>query len=72
MLIKSQRNLVPTETAAHSVVIAADDGDPLFVAVHVGDGIVYSAIGDKDFKDVLKLVGIETEMTIREIPPPPK
>lgn len=72
MLIKSQHNLVSSESAAHSVVVCADDGDPIFVALHAGDGIVYSSIGDKDFKDILKLAGIEIEMTVREIPPPPK
>ena len=63
---------MPSETEAHTVVIEDDMRNPIFVAVHVADGIAYSSVGDDDFKEVLKLVGIEKVPTIFELPPPPK
>lgn len=70
MLIKSQKNLVPAETVAHSVVIEDDMRNPIFVAVHVADAIAYAAVGDADFKQVLKLAGVENSPTVFELPPP--
>lgn len=70
MLIKSQKNLVPSEIGAHSVVIEDDMRNPIFVAIHLADGIAYSAVGDNDFKDVLKLAGVEKIPTILEVPSP--
>lgn len=60
MLIKSEKNLVPTATPAHSVVIEDDLRNPIFVAVHLADGIMYSSVGDKDFEKALQFAGIET------------
>lgn len=59
MLVKTQHNLIPKETSAHSVVIEDDMKNPIFVATHLADGIIYSAVGDDDFKEVLKLVGVD-------------
>jgi hypothetical protein len=70
MLIKCQHALQPTEQQAHSVVVFDDKNNPLFVAMHLADGIVYSSLGEKDFQVVLELVGIEKAPTIVEIPPP--
>lgn len=70
MLIKSDKNLVPTQTEAHTVVIEDDMGNPIFAATHIADGIVYSSVGEKEFKDVLKLVGIDNAPTVTEVLPP--
>jgi hypothetical protein len=70
MLIKSQKNLVPTETIAHSVVIEDDMHNPIFVATHVADAIAYAAVGDADFKRVLKLAGVDNAPTVFELLPP--
>ena len=70
MKVKSQKNLVPSETIAHTVVIEDDMQNPIFVAVHVADAIAYASVGDGDFKRVLKLAGIETAPTVVELPPP--
>jgi len=70
MLIKSQRNLVPSETAAHSVVIEDDWQNPIIVAIHVGGGIVYSSVGEDDFKEILKLAGRDDAPAVCEITPP--
>lgn len=69
MKVKTQKNLVDSETLAHSVVIEDDVGNPIFVATHIGDGIAYSMVGDVDFKSVLNLVGIDNAPTVTELPP---
>ena len=72
MLVKTQHNLLPFETKAHSIVIEDDLKNPIFVATHLADGIVYSAVGDNDFATLLKMVGVVTPPpTVNEIPPPP-
>lgn len=68
MLIKSQKNLAETATSAHSVVIEDDMRNPIFVATHIGDGIAYAMVGDAEFKDLLKLVGVDGAPTVIEIP----
>lgn len=60
MLVKTQHNLIPATTKAHSVVIEDDLGNPIFVAAHLADGIMYSAVGDSDFAAALKVAGIST------------
>jgi len=70
MIVKSQHNLIPADTKAHSVVIEDDLGNPIFVATHIVDGILYSAVGDNDFKAVLEMVGISNAPTVKEIPQP--
>lgn len=67
MLIKTQHNLAPKETAAHSVVIEDDLSNPIFVATHLADGIIYSAVGDADFNEVLKLVGAQDGPTVTHL-----
>jgi hypothetical protein len=69
MLVKTQHNLQAKETAAHGVVIEDDLSNPIFVAVHLADGIMYSAVGDVDFKDALALAGVPNAPIVREIPP---
>jgi hypothetical protein len=70
MLIKSEQNLVPTQTKAHTVVIEDDMRNPIFVATHIADGIVYSSVGEKEFKDVLKLAGLANAPAVTEVLPP--
>jgi hypothetical protein len=70
MLIKSQKNLVPAETIAHTVVVEDDMRNPIFVATHLADAIAYAAVGDADFNRVLKLAGVDNAPTILELPPP--
>ena len=73
MLVKTQHNLIPAEAKAHTVVIEDDLQNRIFVATHLADGIVYSAVGDADFATVLKLAGVPTPAPkVHELPPPPK
>jgi hypothetical protein len=73
MLVKTQHNLMPAEMKAHTVVIEDDMKNPIFVATHVADGIMYSAVGDSDFATVLKMANVDTPPpTVHEVPPPPK
>lgn len=65
MLVKTQHNLIPKETPAHSVVIEDDLHNPIFVAAHLADGIIYSAVGDDDFAEVLKLVAGAEAPTVK-------
>lgn len=70
MRVKTQHNLMSKETAAHGVVIEDDLHNPIFVAAHIADGIIYSAVGDNDFKEVLKLVGVDGAPTVRRLQTP--
>lgn len=73
MLVKTQHNLIPAEAKAHTVVIEDNLKNPIFVATHVAEGIIYSAVGDSDFATVLKMAGVDTPApTVHELPPPPK
>ena len=67
MLIKTQYNLSPQDTPAHSVVVEDDLQNPIFVATHLAEGIIYSSVGDSDFKEVLKLVGISGAPSVDHI-----
>ena len=70
MLVKTQHNLIPSDQKAHSVVIEDDMGNPIFVATHLVDGILYSAVGDNDFKTVLNMVGLTNAPQVKELVPP--
>lgn len=70
MLVKTQHNLIPTDQKAHSVVIEDDMGNPIFVATHLVDGILYSAVGDADFKTVLKMVGLDNAPIVKHLATP--
>jgi hypothetical protein len=70
MLVKTQHNLMPHDEKAHSVVIEDDMGNPIFVATHIADGILYSAVGDNDFKAVLNMVGLDNAPTVKILVPP--
>lgn len=59
MLVKTLFNLQPSEHPAHSLVVLDDKGNPLFVAMHLTDSIVYSDVSQPDFANILKLVGVE-------------
>lgn len=41
MLVKTQHNLIPAEMQAHTVVIEDNLKNPIFVATHVAEGIIY-------------------------------
>lgn len=68
MEIKSQKNLVESITQAHSVVVNADDGDPIFVAVHIGDSIMCAIIGDTNFEKTLQYAGINRAPKVLNLP----
>ena len=61
---------MPHDEKAHSVVIEDDMGNPIFVATHIADGILYSAVGDNDFKAVLNMVGLDNAPTVKILVPP--
>ena len=68
MLVKSQHNLTPTEKEAHSVVIEDDMQNPIFVATHIGGGILYASVGDPEFAAALMAAGVKTPApTVREV-----
>lgn len=58
MKIKTLRQLQPAEAAADCVIVYDDVGNPLFAAAHVGETVVCAGVGDRDFKDVLQLIGL--------------
>ena len=68
MIVSTSLNLRPAETKAHSVIVRDDLGNPLFAAMHLAQGIVYSAVGEKDFAAVLRLIGDEDPPVVHEIP----
>lgn len=70
MRVKTQHNLIPAEQKAHSVVIEDDLGNPIFVATHLVDGILYSAVGDDDFRTVLNMVGLNNAPVVKELTAP--
>ena len=72
MLVKSQHNLIPSETKAHSVVIEDDMQNPIFVATHIGGGILYSSVGEPEFAGALAAAGVKQKapkVTERKAPP---
>jgi|688.fasta_scaffold258749_2 hypothetical protein len=69
MIIESQHALIPNKIAAHNVVIRDDAGNAIFAAIHFADSIVYSAIGNKDFASVLRLIVDEAPPKVTEFPP---
>lgn len=73
MKVKTQHNLIPAEQKAHTVVIEDDLKNPIFVATHIAEGIIYSSVDDKDFAVVLGMAGVTTPAPeVTELPPPPK
>lgn len=58
MKIKTLRCLQTAEHPADCVVVHDDVGNPIFAAAHVGETIVCAGVGDKDFKNVLNLIGL--------------
>lgn len=69
MIIESQHALIPSKVDAHNVVIRDDAGNPIFAAIHFADSILYSAVGDRDFASVLRLIVDEAPPKVTEIPP---
>lgn len=69
MIIESQHALIPNKINAHNVVIRDDAGNAIFAAIHFADSIVYSALGNKDFASVLRLIVDEAPPKITEFPP---
>lgn len=59
MRIKSLSCLQPAEQHADCVVIYADNGTPIFAALHTGETITCAGVADEEFADVLGLLGIE-------------
>jgi hypothetical protein len=72
MRIKSQYNLQPTVTDAHSVILEDDFGNIIFVAVSVpGNAIVTATAGDSNFKPLLSALGIDKVTIVHDINPKP-
>lgn len=69
MLIKSQKNLQPSETSASQVVIENDQGMPIVAAFEVDGSIVAAVAGDKDFQAILKMMGIKKVVPVYDIQP---
>lgn len=58
MKVKTQVNLTPAETKAHSIVVYDDNGNAIFAAMQILDQALAAAmVGDPDFAHVLKLIG---------------
>ena len=70
MRIKSQHNLQPTVTDAHSVILEDDFGNILFVAVAASDNtIVTATAGDANFKPLLAALGIDKVTIVQNVTP---
>jgi hypothetical protein len=71
MKVKTQANLHPVETKAHSVVVYDDNGNAIFAATHILDqAIVAARVGESDFAHVLKLIGDDLCPKVTESTPP--
>ena len=64
MLVKTLFNMQPAEHSADSLVLHDDMGNPIFVAMHMSDGIVYSDVTQKDFPGLLKLISCDAAPTV--------
>jgi hypothetical protein len=71
MRVKTQFNLQPAETQAHSVVIEDDMGNPIIVATQLTESIVFSTVNDPDFQSALRSLGITKTVKITEFKPKP-
>ena len=71
MLVKTQHNLQPRETPAHSVIIEDDMGNPIFVAVQMTEAITCANVGDPNFQTVLQMLGVNKTVTVTEFKPKP-
>ncbi|NBO18847.1 MAG: hypothetical protein EBV03_06410 [Proteobacteria bacterium] len=72
MRIKSQHNLQPTVTDAHSVILEDDFGNIIFVAVAASDNtIVTATAGDSNFKPLLEALGIDKVTIVHDVNPKP-
>lgn len=67
MIVDTSHTLIPQKTKAHTVIIRDDLGNPLFAAMHLADGIVYSSVGEKDFAAVLKMIGNDDPPIVHEL-----
>lgn len=71
MRVKLQNNLQPHEQAAQNVVIYDDVGNPIFVALQLTEGVVYSDVREKDFHLLLKAAGVDKTVTVTTLQPKP-
>lgn len=71
MRVKLTHNLQPHEQDAHSVIIEDAMGNPIFVAMQVGDAIMYADAGEKDFHAFLKALGVDKTVVVDDIKPKP-
>lgn len=71
MLVRTQHKLQPLDVPAHSVVVEDDMGNPIFVAVQLPESIVCSNVGDSNFHDILRMLGVDKKVTVTEFKPKP-
>jgi Trk K+ transport system NAD-binding subunit len=72
MQIKAQHMLQPRVFDADSVVIEDNFGNPILVAVNLDKQTVICAkAGDPDFQELLKTLGINKTVLVRETKPKP-
>jgi hypothetical protein len=71
MRVKTQHQLQPHETPAHSVVIEDDMGNPIIVAMQLTESIIYATAGDPDFYDMLRALGITKTVHVTDMQPKP-
>ena len=58
MKVKTLNCLQPAEYKADGVVVEDDAGNAIFAAVHVGDAILCTKIGEPEHNEVLNMLGI--------------
>lgn len=67
MRVKLQHNLQPHEQKAHSVVVEDDLGNPIYVAVQHEDHIICAHVGEDDFHNLLRALGIDKTVIVNDI-----
>jgi hypothetical protein len=71
MRVKSQYQLQPHETPAHSVIIEDDKGNPIIVAMQLTESIIYATVGEPDFYDMLRALGVNKTVHVTNVQPKP-
>lgn len=71
MRVKLQHNLQPHEQRAHSVIVEDDLGNPIYVALQHDDHIICSHVGDDDFHNLLRVLGVDKTVVVNDLTPKP-
>ena len=67
MRVKTLNNLQPTDVPAQSVIIEDDKGNPIIVAMQLTESIIYSTVGDKDFQNMLRALGVHKTVHVTNV-----